>query len=111
MEDVSKLSPTTMFDAEGIIDRDMDEPHIKRDNKHVQFMVIEKDGRPSVQAQYNITALAFVRPSILTVVTSSVFAECIRARFQSLIMALSLVLVRPPFCLIRRRVVLIAIHR
>ena len=42
----------TVFDAKRLIGRRFDDPEVKADVKHWPFTVIEKDGAPLIQVEY-----------------------------------------------------------
>jgi len=42
----------TVFDAKRLIGRRIDDPEVKRDQKHWPFKIVERNSKPSVQVQY-----------------------------------------------------------
>ena len=42
----------TVFDAKRLIGRKVDDPEIKRDQKHWPFKLVEKNGKPNIQVKH-----------------------------------------------------------
>lgn len=57
-------SANTIFDSKRLIGRNFSDPTVQADMKNWPFTVIDKDGRPTVQVQFNGSATSYVPEQI-----------------------------------------------
>lgn len=75
----------TVFDAKRLIGRRFDDPEVKADIKHWPFTVVEKDGAPLIQVEYQGETKNFTPQEISSMVLTRMKVELIFLLFIFLI--------------------------